>query len=356
MAEQSRESNIEGHIRPYRDGDIPALVALVNAINRAYNIPFVADEESYARRIMLPGWPPSTSIFVAEDPANRAGQALAGMVFVLPAHEIEGYRRGYEVVLSIHPSYEGHGLERLLAKHFVNLIRSFEAEHGDLDPEDVLVQGFTAHDVAWRKAMWESFGMREVRRWFGMQRSLDTPITEPAEIAGLTLRPYSRPQDDAPAFEAAVAAFADHYGFEREHWVSAWQDWNNRTQSRLDLSWVAEINSEPGKLAGVVICYEWQTPSAENGLDRPECLITSVATVREWRGRGVAHNLLLHTLRTLKDAGFGSVILNVDGESTTRANHVYETVGFHVDQCTLQYEAPLSAVSAAIIDGTTRGE
>lgn len=166
--------------------------------------------------------------------------------------------------------------------------------------------------------------MREARQWFGMQRSLDTPIAEPAEVAGLTLRPYSRPEDDGPAFEAGVVAFADHYGFDREHWASEWRDWNSRPQSRMDLSWVAEIIGDLGKLAGVVICYEWQTPSAENGLDRPECLITYVATVREWRGKGVARNLLLHSLRALKDAGFGSVILNVDGESRTRANHVYE--------------------------------
>jgi len=106
----------------------------------------------------------------------------------------------------------------------------------------------------------------------------------------------------------------------------------------------------------VVICYEWQTPSAENGLDRPECLIAHVATVREWRGKGVARNLLLHSLRALKDAGFGSVILNVDGESRTRANHVYESVGFHVAQCTLQYEAPLSTVSATLTEKTADGE
>jgi ribosomal protein S18 acetylase RimI-like enzyme len=353
MAEESGGANIAWHIRPYRDGDIPALVALHNAITQAYNLPFVADEEYYARRIMVPGWPPSTCIFVAEDPASPAGQAIAGMVHVFPAQGLEGYTRGYEVVLAIHPSYEGRGLEPLLARRIVDLLNGIEAGRGDLNPQEVLVQGFTAHNVAWRKAMWESFGMREVRQWFGMERSLDTPIAEPGEVAGLTLRPYSMPQDDAPSFEAAVAAFADHYGFEREHWASEWHDWNSRPQSRLDLSWVAEIDREPGKLAGVVICYEWQTPSAENGLDRPECLITSVATVREWRGKGVASNLLLHTLHTLKDAGFGSAILNVDGESTTRANHVYESVGFQVDRCTLQYEAPLSTVSAAIIERTT---
>lgn len=132
MAKQPDERNIEWHLRPYRDDDIPALVALTNGINRAYNIPFVADEESYIRRIMLPGWPPSTSIFVAEDPAGRAGQSLAGMVRVFPAEGIEGYTRGYEVVLSIHPSYEGRGLERLLATRFVDLINSREAEQGDL--------------------------------------------------------------------------------------------------------------------------------------------------------------------------------------------------------------------------------
>jgi mycothiol synthase len=58
----------------------------------------------------------------------------------------------------------------------------------------------------------------------------------------------------------------------------------------------------------------------------------------EWRRRGLATALLLHTFRDFRRRGATRVGLGVDGENTTGAVRLYEQVGMRVVRRTDIYE------------------
>ena len=55
--------------------------------------------------------------------------------------------------------------------------------------------------------------------------------------------------------------------------------------------------------------------------------INTVATLREWRGQGLASALLRASFRAFWEHGMRTVALGVDAQNATGATHVYETAG-----------------------------
>jgi ribosomal protein S18 acetylase RimI-like enzyme len=56
-----------------------------------------------------------------------------------------------------------------------------------------------------------------------------------------------------------------------------------------------------------------------------------------YRDRGLASQLLGHTLRTARAAGYDTVARDVDADNATGAPGLYERVGFRVERQLVEY-------------------
>ena len=111
---------------------------------------------------------------------------------------------------------------------------------------------------------------------------------------------------------------------------------------RPNLSWLAEVEDEPGTIAGFCICEIKDEDNKRTG--RSEGWIELLGTIRGWRGKGLGRSLLLRGLHSLKEAGIQTALLGVDSESPTGATRLYESVGFTIREHESFYKCQLSEV------------
>ena len=333
-------------IRPYRDGDIPSIVALINAADAVDKFDRGTTESDFRVRLEGPRSDPQRELIVVEGP--RPGKLPPGMPigygWIPSMEDSAAGERFYEPRFIVHPAARGQGLEETLLRQLLTMARLREEEPATTRLEKVYVRVFIRQADAASCELWSAAGLREVRRFWVMYRPLDQPIDEPRHIEGITVRPYRLNDDNERALEAFNNSFADHYDFQPD----TQEEWNHAVGSpscRLDLSWLAEQDDAPGKLAGFCICWVYSEQNKISG--RSEGWIDILGTTRDWRGKGLGRSLLLHGLHSLKSAGLDNAILGVDSDSPTGANRLYESAGFRVRHVTLNYRAALSDVEFA---------
>lgn len=332
----------EWSIRFYREGDIPALTRLLIAAEEVDLFGTRSTtEEQLTANYNQPMSDPPRQVLVAEGPAVEGIEqgvpyGVARIVWIDDANADE---RIYQFGIVIHPAVRGHDLEHALADELLKIARKHEAEPGVEPRKSVKVlTGFRTEDTL-MQSVCEHMGLRAVRYGWTMERSLDEPLPEPRQVEGVTIRTYRRPEDNAAALDAYRRSFIDHFEY---HDIPA-EMWNYRMDmpnSRPDLSWVAEVDGSPGELAGFCIVDVNQGDNERRGIS--EGWIELLGTVRGWRGKGLGKSLLLHGMRSLKEAGLRTAVLGVDSESLTGANRLYESVGFTVRSTEVMYAAQVS--------------
>jgi mycothiol synthase len=331
--------------RSYREGDIPGIVALINAAYAVDRPGHTWSDEELALSFGQPFSDPPKQVIVVEGPAVEGVPegAFAGYGRIMNYHDKASDERIYQMGLKVHPSARGKDLEKALAGRLLEIARANEAQP-EIEPAGKvsLIAAIREEDVPVR-ALYNEMGLREVRQGWIMTRSLNDPIAEPARVEGVTMRNYRRPEDNIAALYAYNSSFIDHFefhAFPQEVW-----DYHMSTpEVRVDLSWLAEVDAEPGTLAGFCICEIKSEANERSGLK--EGWIALLGTVRGWRGKGLGRSLLLHGLRSLKEAGMDTALLGVDSESLTGANRLYESVGFTVRDHEVMFKSPLSDVKA----------
>src|SRR5205814_6205842 len=107
--------------------------------------------------------------------------------------------RFYMPQLTVHPSAREMGLEEVIAGRLVEMARSGEAHSGPARAWKAYVQVYLHEDDITQRTIWEELGLKELRRYWKMARSLDEPIDEPEPIEGTNIRPYRRPEDNRSA-------------------------------------------------------------------------------------------------------------------------------------------------------------
>lgn len=329
-------------IRHYREGDIPALARLVSAAEAVdqFGTRSVTEEELTANYNQPMSDPPK-QVLVAE------GEAIGGVEPGVPhgvarivwIDDPNADERIYQFGIVVHPAVRDRGLEFVLAAELLKIARRHEAEPGVEPRKSVkLLTGFRTEDVL-MQAVCEQMGLHAVRYGWTMERSLNEPLPEPRQVEGVTIRTYRRPEDNAASLDAYGRSFIDHFEY---HEMPA-EFWNYRMDmpnSRPDLSWVAEVDAGPGELAGFCLVDVNEGDNERRGVS--EGWIALLGTVRGWRGKGLGKSLLVHGMRSLKEAGLDTVLLGVDSESLTGANRLYESVGFTVRHTEVMYAAQLS--------------
>jgi len=159
-------------------------------------------------------------------------------------------------------------------------------------------------------------------RWFAtMVRDMATPAPRREAPEGITVVPYERALD-AAVLEARNDAFRDHWG-SLPSVPERWAQFVGGEFFRPDLSRLALDGDRI-----VAFCLasvnedDWVTLGASNSY------IDLIGVVRSHRGRGIAPLIIAHALEAIGAAGLEKAVLDVDTDSPTGANTLYERLGF----------------------------
>ncbi|GAA3827943.1 mycothiol synthase [Nocardioides panacisoli] len=164
-------------------------------------------------------------------------------------------------------------------------------------------------------ALAERTGFERVRELWVMRRSVAVPLPAAEPPAGVTIRSYAGPADDAPLLEVNAAAFAHH-----------------PEQGALDEAGLAERMAEPwfdpgGLLlaidgTGELLGFHW---TKRHDDEHGEVYVVGIAPAAQ--GRGMGRVLTVAGLAHLAAAGVSEVLLYVESDNAA-AVRLYSGLGF----------------------------
>jgi mycothiol synthase len=173
-----------------------------------------------------------------------------------------------------------------------------------------------------RVDLFKENGFEASRYAYKMQRDLQVPIPDKSLPSSLRLNMWTK-KLDGPMRMAFNEAFRGHWGLP-EMDEQLWQQFfTGVPQFRGDLTYLA---MEREKIAGFILNWVDQAKNEQTGIQ--EGFIEAVGVIPEWRGKGVASALLVHTLKEFILAGMDSAALDVDTQNPTGALRLYEKLGF----------------------------
>jgi len=185
----------------------------------------------------------------------------------------------------------------------------------------------------------ESLGFRPIRRFWRMLCDLtETPDVEPDPPAGVTRRVVAGEQDRRLLHELFESSFSEHFGSSPDEpfaeWIARVESSPGNDPSRW---WIAELGGRP---VGLCILDD---SKAEFG----EGYVRTLGVLKEARGRGIGRWLLQCGAVDAVRRGRSAIALAVDGENTTGATTLYESVGYAIRQEIDVYCYPLLDTDAS---------
>jgi mycothiol synthase len=332
-------------MREYVREDIPGIMEIVRARAEAYGTDVLSADE-VLWRMQGPGGLEQRPAVVVTGPkvGGVADGVLLGAGVVDTEGNAESGQRSHILRFWGHPAAAQARVESAIVGRLLEMIKEKEADADRGGAGDVRVYASYREGMPGRRELYEKLGMTFARQFLRMERSLHEPIDEPAQIEGVTIRNYHRPEDNVGACAAYNDSFSDHW----DHHEESQEQWDKgvaHASRRPDLSWLAEVDGVPGKFGGFCLCVVYEEANREKGVK--EGWIELLGTTREWRGRGLGRSLLLHGLRSLKSDGLDTALLMVDSESPTGANLLYEKAGFRVKLREIVYSMPLEKVGSS---------
>jgi mycothiol synthase len=314
--------------RPQRREDIPAMIELLLAVEKADQRILVETPEDFEREFDDPWYNPETDSLLARTADGRAVAFLRTFVSPEPEEEVQAW-----LWFEVHPEHRGRGLEEFLIEWAGARGRQRLLAMPDGLPRSLRV-GFqdTQHASI---ALVERHGFRPIRYFYRMRRDLGQPIPEATLPDGLTLRTFT-PDMSAALKDAFNESFRDHWNF---HTVSE-EDWQTffmqRSSFRPDLTLLV---MDGDQIAGYSINRVSPEENAREGFN--EGWIGQLGVRRPWRKRGIATALLCASMTAFKGEGLDYATLGVDAENPTGALHIYERVGFFVAKRYIQFSKPI---------------
>jgi mycothiol synthase len=179
------------------------------------------------------------------------------------------------------------------------------------------------------RALLESHGYREVRRFYHMAIELIEEPPEPVLPAGLVVDELRGDEYEA-FYETLNEAFAEHW----EWHPKPYEEWIERRQG--------QHRDEQGPIWFVVRDGDELAAVTRNDADVAGGGYVGAIGVRPaWRGKGLGKALLQRTFAEFWRRGTTRVTLDVDSQNETGAVALYERVGMHVEQCGVAFEKTL---------------
>lgn len=290
--------------RPLTQEDVATAADLHNTVARADGTGEVTTADAVAEGLQAPGFDPARDTITAWHGATLVGM---GSVFVRDAL-VDG-RALAGVMGMVHPDHRGQGVGGQL---LTRLERRGIAKAGEMHPgEPVRLRspGGLADSSAQR--LLESFGYHADNYFITMEADLAT-WTDPG---GQTVSVVPQPEHAEEIRQAHNDAFRDH----RNHSPIPSEHWEHLANSATLRTQQSRIVLEDGRVLAYAMAQEYQ-PGVSH--------ISLVGTRREARGRGLAKDVLVASMRSAKEAGYRVSELEVDSTSPTGADQLYRAVGY----------------------------
>jgi mycothiol synthase len=304
--------------RPATDADLDAVVALVEASQRASmgSVDNVREELEWFWHLPYVDLARDTVVVEAGDDLAGYGDALWD-----PASPGPLVGSG-----AVHPSHRGREIGTAIVRWTATVARERGAP-------GVRHFGVSVGDTAAR-ALLEANGFSHVRNSYTMVRAL--PAGSPPPLPeGIDVRVFETGRDERILYELHQAAFADHWGFVPQPYESFTGEWYQSNDWAPELTYLAVAGEEA---VGYTAALEFATGG----------FIGAIGVLRAWRGRGIAQAMLHRAFADLAARGHPEVTLGVDAASPTGAVALYEKVGMTVRHEYVTYDL---GTGVAPIDG-----
>ena len=300
-------------IRSYRDGDLEAIVDLINKADALDHLDEATDALALRELLHRPDFDPYNDAFVVLD----EDQSMVDHAR-LDLKNAPRQSRFYAHTV-VHPDWRDEAIEELLLEQ---LWSTAQERRRTLGSKPVQFRTYCVAHQGKRISLFESFGLRPVRYDLHMVFHPLDNLRMPRFDAGIQVRPYARGRDDDSALETMNESFADVMDFakatleELRHWIES-------SAFREALSPVA---LDGQNMVGLCLC----TVSEGRGrmLGRMDGYVDTLCVRREYRRRGLGSALLLTSLQAFKRAGLESATLDTNTENPTEAIRLYEQAGF----------------------------
>ncbi|GLI27987.1 putative acetyltransferase, GNAT [Agromyces rhizosphaerae] len=251
---------------------------------------------------------------------------LAAHGLVLSPAEAELMVRSF-VFGGVHPDFRGRGIGRVLLDwELARAVEQFSTSDSLLPG---VVFGYAQERTPAHRRLLERAGM-EAKRWFlKFSRDLREPLPEVPE-ADAAVRPY-RDEDAEAVRHARNDAFRDHWGSD----VMSSEQWGHLVGAEGFRGDLSLVSVDGDRVVGFLLASEYEATDAHEG--ETGIYVEYVGVRREGRGRGIARRLLAGHLHAAAGAGFTSSVLEVDADSPTGANALYESMGYREKHRELAY-------------------
>lgn len=302
--------------RPVITDDLPAAVALFNAASREQLGVDAHTETAWRNEWTMPGFDLATD----SQAVWAANGRLVGMSFVwdlAPHTTVNVWGR-------VHPECRGRGLGTYLLQW--SLARAAWAVPKAAPGAKVAAHTWVNSLDTTTHALLRAEGFDLVRHNRRMVIEYDAPPPAPRWPAGVSVRAFVPGRDDRETLTVTRESFKDHWGFVEDPFEEDLARWQHfmATDPDFDPS-LRFLALAEGRIIG--------TSFGQYKIDDDPSLgwVSAVGVLREWRRRGVAQALLLHTFGALYARGRHKIGLGVDTESLTGATRLYERVGMVPD-------------------------
>jgi mycothiol synthase len=242
-------------------------------------------------------------------------------VILTPAGQIVGYTDVYQgrtgmfinPNTNVHPDYRGQGLEVYLFRISEANARQHLAETQSTIPHVI----GTVSTTEQTSTLLAQEGYVPIKHDWRMEIELKKPPPVPVWPAGISVRAFVPGQDEHTVHRIIQEAFSDL----THHVYQPFEEWEQWAIKRNDfdpfLVFLVMAGEEP---AGTVLCYNYPD----------EGWVRQISVLRQWRGRGIALQLLQHIFGEFYGRDKRRVGLTVDSQNATGATRLYERAGMHI--------------------------
>lgn len=310
--------------RPIALGDAAALAELLNAIEVVDVFGEYYSEEDATDQINAPLLDLERGTVGVFDGDRMVGYSSAAhKLLVEDVHRVT-------VSGGVHPEYRRRGLGAELLAAGIASARALHAIHHPGLPLAVDAQNNALNDSA--RACYQAAGMTPVRWYSHMRHPLGAAVVDVPTPDGLVVEGYSV-DNDAEFFAVSNEAALDRWGGVPAP-LEQWRAFLGWPAFRPDLSFLLR-DADSGAAAGMLLTYSWDADTEATGVR--DAHLMRIGTCRADRKRGVASALISHALRSARDAGFDRASIEVDADSPTGSNGLYERAGFSVARTEVRY-------------------